>query len=285
MKILITGSNGQLGNEFRALTDALPGSQFLFTDYLELDITSTIAVEAFMADFKPDWIINCAAYTSVDKAELEPEKTRLLNVEGPALLARTATAQGARMIHLSTDYVFDGTAYKPYTEADKVNPNGVYAHSKADGEERVLQPGTGAIVVRTSWLYSVYGHNFVKTILRVAREKGELTVVSDQLGSPTWAADLAQAILNLIRINAAEGIYHFSNEGVCSWYDFAHAITELAGIHCVIKPTDTSGYPLPAPRPHYSLMSKGKYVATTGQTVPYWRESLKKCIALLNEQG
>ena len=285
MKILVTGSNGQLGSELRLLAVNRPDTEFLFTDYQELDITSKDAVNRFVKEARPDWIINCAAYTSVDKAEAEPEAAQMLNAGGPAHLAAAAFSLGARMVHVSTDYVFSGRNYRPYRETDAAEPKGVYAESKARGEINVMEAAPGSIIVRTSWLYSAYGHNFVKTILRVSKEKGMLKVVADQIGSPTWAHDLANAILNLIDKNADGGFYHFSNEGVCSWYDFARTIIELSGIQCKIVPTDTAGYPLPAPRPYYSVLDKSKYAAITRCEVPWWCDSLKKCIALLNEQG
>lgn len=285
MKILVTGSKGQLGNELQLLAAKRPDPEFIFTDYQELDITSIDAVNRFVKEARPEWIINCAAYTSVDKAEAEPEAAHLLNADAPGYLAAAAASCGARMIHISTDYVFSGRNYRPYRESDPAAPKGVYAESKARGEINVMEAAPDSIIVRTSWLYSAYGHNFVKTILRAGKEKGLLKVVADQIGSPTWAHDLANAILNLIDKNADDGIYHFSNEGVCSWYDFARTIIELSGIQCKVVPTDTAGYPLPAPRPYYSVLDKSKYAAITHCAVPWWYESLKKCLALLNEQG
>ncbi|MDY0104040.1 MAG: dTDP-4-dehydrorhamnose reductase [Lentimicrobium sp.] len=284
-KILVTGSNGQLGNELRLLAATHPEMNFLFTDVDELNITHPDKVQETMRLFKPQWLINCAAYTSVDKAELEPELAFLLNAEAPGILATAAHKAGARMVHISTDYVFDGRNYKPYEEDDALNPLGQYAQSKAKGEQNVLSHCEKAIVIRTAWLYSTFGANFVKTIRRVGKDHGELKVVADQVGSPTWAHDLAEAILLLIQLNAEPGIIHFSNEGACSWYDFACAIVEFSGLDAKVKPTDTAGYPLPSPRPYYSLLNKSKYSQITNQSVPYWRDSLKKCIALLNEQG
>lgn len=285
MKILVTGSNGQLGTELRQQSHQLSDFSFSFTDYKELDITDPVKVNMFVSELNPDWIINCAAYTAVDKAEQEPEKAMLLNAEAVGHLAKAAQKAGSRFVQISTDYVFDGHNYKPYQCEDNVNPTGVYARSKAQGEAEASMHNSGSIIIRTSWLYSAYGNNFVKTIRRAGKERGALKVVADQIGSPTWAADLAKAIVNLISINAASGIYHFTNEGICSWFDFAKAIIELSDISCEVLPTGTAGYPLPAPRPYYSVLDKSKYVAISGQTVPYWRESLKKCIALLNEQG
>ena len=285
MKILVTGSKGQLGTELRLISLRLAEISFTFTDYEELDITNPEQVNTFISALKPDWIINCAAYTAVDKAEQEPEQAMLLNAEAVAHLAKAAQRDNCRIVQISTDYVFDGHNFRPYQSDDKVNPAGVYARSKAQGESMASMHNTGSIIIRTSWLYSAYGNNFVKTIRRAGKERGALKVVADQIGSPTWAADLAEAIVKLISINAPSGIYHFTNEGICSWYDFAKAIIELSDIDCEVSPTDTVGYPLPAPRPYYSVLDKTKYVNVSGQNVPYWRESLKKCIALLNEQG
>lgn len=284
-KILVTGSNGQLGNEIKLLSNALPDTEFLFTDFQELDITDLRAVKQTVTNFKPNWIINCAAYTAVDKAELEPEKAKMLNAVAPGYLAEASTDSGARMIHISTDYVFDGRNYKPYKEDHTKNAAGIYAKSKSEGEDNVMKYCASAIIIRTSWLYSAYGANFVKTIRRVGKGKGSLNVVADQIGSPTWAHDLAFTVLKLIGMDADAGIYHYSNEGVCSWYDFAQAIIELSEIKCEVKPTDTAGYPLPSPRPFYSVLDKSKISNLTGQSIPYWRDSLKKCIALLNEQS
>ena len=284
-KILVTGSNGQLGSELKLLSEKHPEIDFTFTDFEELDITQADKVTDAVQFLMPQWIINCAAYNAVDKAEEEPEKAFLLNAEAPAILARAAHGFGARLLHISTDYVFNGRNYKPYNEDDAVSPLGEYAKSKAEGEKQAMQHCDTAIVVRTSWLYSAYGSNFVKTIRRVGQNHAELKVVADQIGSPTWAHDLAEAILLLIQTNAKPGIIHFSSEGVCSWYDFAKAIVELSEMDAEVKPTDTAGYPLPSPRPWYSVLNKSKYNLITHQLPPYWRDSLKKCIALLDDQS
>jgi dTDP-4-dehydrorhamnose reductase len=285
MRVLVTGSKGQLGNELQILAQCQREIEFLFTDYEELDITNQNAVVALLNEYKPSWIINCAAYTAVDKAEQEPEKAMLINAEAAGILAKSANLINARLIHISTDYVFDGKNHKPYAVDHEKNPLGVYARSKSSGEDNVKEYCPSSIIIRTSWLYSAFGGNFVKTIRRAGKERGVLNVVADQIGSPTWAYDLAEAIINLIKINANAGILHFSNEGVCSWYDFAMAIIEISSINCKIIPTNTEGYPLPAPRPYYSVFDKSKYISITQQTIPYWRDSLKKCIALLNEQS
>ncbi len=284
MKMLVTGSNGQLGSELRLIAEKNPAYEFIFTDYQELDITKADEVNSFIKELKPDYVINCAAYTAVDKAEQEQETAMKLNAGAVEILAKASISNAFRLIHISTDYVFDGKNHKPYTTEDQVNPTGVYAKSKALGERAaVINPAN--IVIRTSWLYSAYGHNFVKTIRKAGKERGMLKVVADQIGSPTWAADLATAILKMIEFDVPGGIYHFTNEGVCSWYDFANAIVELSEIQCKVNPTDTAGYPLPAPRPFYSVLDKSKYATIVGEHPPYWRESLKKCIALLNEQS
>ena len=285
MKVLVTGSKGQLGNELNLLDGKYSDVEFLFTDFEELDITNQTSVCSLLSDYKPSWIVNCAAYTAVDKAEQEPEKAMLLNSGAPGILAKEASRINARLIHISTDYVFDGKNHQPYRVDDKKNPLGIYARSKANGEDNVLNNAPSAIIIRTSWLYSQFGTNFVKTIRRAGKERGKLMVVADQIGSPTWAYDLAEAIIQLIRCNAGSGIYHFANEGVCSWFDFAKAIIEFSDISCEINATDTAGYPLPSPRPFYSVFDKSHYIQTTGQSIPYWRDSLKKCIALLNEQS
>jgi len=285
MKVLITGSKGQLGNELNRLSGEYPEIEFLFTDFEELDITSQASVNKLFSEYLPAWIVNCAAYTAVDKAEQEAEKAMMLNAEAPGILAIEAAKVNARLIHISTDYVFDGRNHQPYRIDDIKNPLGIYARSKALGEDNVSKNCTSAIIIRTSWLYSQFGANFVKTIRKVGKERGELKVVADQIGSPTWAHDLAIAILNLIRIDAEPGIFHFADSGVCSWFDFAKAIIEFSEINCEVSATDTAGYPLPSPRPFYSVLDKSRYMLTTGQSIPYWRDSLKKCIALLNEQS
>ncbi|MFH1118727.1 MAG: dTDP-4-dehydrorhamnose reductase [Bacteroidota bacterium] len=285
MKVLVTGSKGQLGNELNHITGEHPDIEFLFTDFEELDITSQTSVNTLLSEYHPSWIINCAAYTAVDKAEQEPDKAMLLNAGAPGILAIEASKINSRLIHLSTDYVFDGENHQPYRIDDKKKPMGVYARSKASGEDNVVNSCPSAIIIRTSWLYSQFGANFVKTIRRLGKERGELKVVADQIGSPTWAHDLAVAILCLIRLDAEHGVYHFTNEGVCSWFDFAKAIIEISEINCKISSTDSAGYPLPSPRPFYSVLDKSRYALVTGQTIPYWRDSLKNCIALLNEQS
>jgi dTDP-4-dehydrorhamnose reductase len=285
MNILVTGANGQLGNELRVLAPDYPALHFTFTDVAELDITHPEALEAFVADLHPDVIINCAAYTAVDKAEQEYDTALLINATAAGNLAKAAAQSGALLVHVSTDYVFDGKAYRPYAEDSPTGPVSAYARTKFEGERQVAALATNALIIRTSWLYSSFGHNFVKTIMKYGRERGKLNVVADQVGSPTYARDLASAILQIITHHPlvdGTAVYHYSNEGVASWYDFARAIVELAGIDCVVNPITTEEYPLPAARPFYSVFSKTKIKATFGIEIPHWRDSLQQCIHLLN---
>lgn len=285
LKILVTGSNGQLGNQLRKISTAFRDCDFLFTDLPELDITAEIRVDRALSEYKPDWLVNCAGYTAVDKAETDQEAAQKLNADAPALLSKLSAKYDTRLIHISTDYVFDGRNHRPYAEDHAKNPKGIYAKSKALGEDLVLANNPESIIIRTSWLYSVYGNNFMKTVLRLGTEKGFMRIVSDQIGTPTWTGDLAHAIMTMIEMDTKAGIYHFSNEGVCSWYDFAKAIVEFQDIPCTVEPITTKDYPLPAPRPFYSVLDKSLFKATTGMTVPYWRDSLKQCLKQLNEQG
>jgi len=285
MNILITGANGQLGNEMRDLSAGHPRHTYFFTDVHELDICDAEAVHAFVSNHAIDLIVNCAAYTAVDKAEDNPDLCDKLNHLAPAHLADAAEACGAALIHISTDYVFDGTAYVPYTEDALPCPNSVYGRTKLAGEEEVTRRCTRTMVIRTAWLYSEYGNNFVKTMLRLGRERAELGVVFDQIGTPTYAGDLARAIYAAIEQGVTPGIYHFSNEGVCSWYDFTLAIHRLAGITtCKVSPLHTDEYPARAPRPHYSVLDKTKIKRTLGIDIPHWEESLARCVARLEGQ-
>ena len=285
MNILITGANGQLGNEMRDLSAGHPRHTYFFTDVHELDICDAEAVHAFVSNHAIDLIVNCAAYTAVDKAEDNPDLCDTLNHLAPAHLADAAEARGAALIHISTDYVFDGTAYVPYTEDALPCPNSVYGRTKLAGEEEVTRRCTRTMVIRTAWLYSEYGNNFVKTMLRLGRERAELGVVFDQIGTPTYAGDLARAIYAAIEQGVTPGIYHFSNEGVCSWYDFTLAIHRLAGITtCKVSPLHTDEYPARAPRPHYSVLDKTKIKRTLGIDIPHWEESLARCVARLEGQ-
>jgi dTDP-4-dehydrorhamnose reductase len=281
MKILITGANGQLGNEIRELAPEYPQFDFRYTDIAELDITNAADVDAYFGLHRPDAIINCAAYTAVDKAETDAETAFLVNATASGNLARAAQANGCFVVHVSTDYVYDGRNYRPYTETDAVNPVSVYGKSKLAGEEQVLQSGARAIVIRTSWLYSAFGNNFVKTMIKYGRERDALNVVFDQAGTPTYARDLAKAILDILPQAIASGdtgIFHYSNEGVTSWYDFAKAIHELAGISCSVSPIATKDYPTPAQRPFFSVLDKSLIRKSFAIEIPYWRDSLKDCI-------
>lgn len=282
-KILITGSNGQLGSELRKLSVNFPYLSFHFADIEELDITNTNSINLYFENNSYNYIINCAAYTAVDKAESEPDKALLINSEAVKHLSEIALRYKIKLIHISTDYVFDGTSCKPYTEEVQVCPVSQYGITKLEGEKQIEKSGCDAIIIRTSWLYSSFGNNFVKTILKYSKEKPELKVVFDQIGTPTYAEDLASAILQIINSNKFEtGIYHFSNEGVCSWYDFALEIVNAKNINCKITPILTSEYPTPAKRPHFSVLNKNKIKNTYNLTIPHWKESLYNCLLEIN---
>ena len=287
MNILITGCNGQLGNEMQLLEKVHPEHNYFNTDVAELDITDQQAVEAFVNEHDIDGIVNCAAYTAVDKAEDNEELCNKLNAEAPAYLAHAVGQRGGWMVQISTDYVFDGTNHTPYVEDDDTCPNSVYGKTKLVGELNVQKLCERSVIIRTAWLYSTFGNNFVKTMIRLGKEKAELGVIFDQIGTPTYAHDLAVAIFAVIEKGVQPGIYHFSNEGVISWYDFTKAIHRIAGITtCHVKPLHTAEYPTPAARPHYSVLDKTKIKQTYGIEVPYWEESLEVCVhKLLNEKG
>ena len=279
MNILVTGANGQLGNEMQVLARENLQHTYFFTDVQELDICDEQAVYAYVSEHKIDIIVNCAAYTAVDKAEDNVELCDKLNNIAPGYLARAAQANGAAMIQVSTDYVFDGTAHIPYTEEEPTCPASVYGSTKLAGEQNVMDHCEKAMVIRTAWLYSIYGNNFVKTMIRLGQERDSLGVIFDQIGTPTYANDLAQAIFAAINKGVVRGIYHFSDEGVCSWYDFTIAIHRLAGIaSCKVKPLHTADYPAKAPRPHYSVLDKTNIKDTFGIEIPHREESLKRCI-------
>lgn len=278
--ILVTGANGQLGSELRKIGFTALDEVF-FTDVAELDITSYEAVAKFVEGHDIDTIINCAAYTAVDKAEDEPELAAKINTEAVANLAKVANKQDCLLIHVSTDYVFNGMGEEPYTEKNIPCPVSVYGKTKLAGEEAIKKSGCLHIIIRTAWLYSTFGNNFVKTILRLAGERPELTVVSDQVGSPTYAEDLARAIVTIMEDDnrgMCEGIYHFSDEGVCSWYDFACEIVRISGLPCQVKPVTTAEYPTKTRRPAYSVLDKTKIKKTFGVSVPHWQESLVACM-------
>ena len=285
MNILITGCNGQLGNEMQLLEKENPQHTYFNTDVAELDITDQAAIEKMVMDHAIDGIVNCAAYTAVDKAEDNQELCRKLNSLAPGYLAAAIAKRGGWMIQISTDYVFDGTNHTPYTEDAPTCPNSVYGVTKLEGEQAAQKACEKTMVVRTAWLYSTFGNNFVKTMIRLGREKPELGVIFDQIGTPTYAHDLAVAIFAAINQGVVPGVYHFSNEGVISWYDFTKAIHRIAGITtCHVRPLHTSEYPTPASRPHYSVLDKTKIKTVYGIEVPYWEESLEVCVRkLLND--
>lgn len=292
--ILVTGCNGQLGNEMQVLAKDNEQYEWYFTDvmfpdgtalgdkYQKLDITNEAEVNAFVTDNSIDCIVNCAAFTAVDKAECSEEFCNLLNNIAPGYLAKAVGLRGGSIVQVSTDYVFDGTSYKPVTEDLPTCPNSVYGRTKLAGEHSVMAGCTNHIIIRTAWLYSTFGNNFVKTMIRLGKEKPELGVIFDQVGTPTYARDLAVAIMTAINKGIVPGIYHFSNEGVISWYDFTKAIHRIAGItSCKVRPLHTEEYPTPAARPHYSVLDKTKIKSTYGIEIPYWEDSLRKCIGLI----
>lgn len=281
--ILITGANGQLGNEMRVLSEENKEYTYFFTDVAELDICNEQAVMDFVKANDIHVIVNCAAYTAVDKAEENIEFCTKLNADAVGYLAKAAEANQAEFIQISTDYVFDGTAHTPYCETEPTCPNSVYGSTKLAGEQNALTLCSRSMVIRTAWLYSTFGNNFVKTMIRLGKERDTLGVIFDQIGTPTYARDLARAIYAAIRQGVTPGVYHFSNEGVCSWYDFTKAIHRLAGIKdCKVNPLHTEEYPTPAKRPHYSVLDKTKIKATYGIEIPYWMDSLQACVSELD---
>lgn len=285
MNILVTGCNGQLGNEIQLLEKENPQHKFFNTDVAELDITDTAAIYAFVTDHAIDGIINCAAYTAVDKAESNKELCTLLNAEAPAYLAAAIEERDGWMIQVSTDYVFNGTNHTPYVETDPTAPNSTYGDTKLAGEIAVSKFCQRSMIIRTAWLYSTFGNNFVKTMIRLGQERPQLGVIFDQIGTPTYARDLAVAIMAAVNKGVIPGVYHFSNEGVISWYDFTKAIHRIAGITtCKVLPLHTSEYPSAAPRPAYSVLDKTKIKTTYGIDIPYWEESLEECIEKLMKQ-
>ena len=284
MNILVTGANGQLGNEMRVLSAENQQHTYFFTDVQELDICDEQAIRAFVTDNRVDVIVNCAAYTAVDKAEDNPELCDKLNHIAPGYLAAAAEVCGAAMIQVSTDYVFDGTAHIPYREEEPTCPATAYGRTKLAGEEAVMRNCPESVVIRTAWLYSTFGNNFVKTMLRLGREKESLGVIFDQIGTPTYARDLAVAIFAVLTQDFVPGIYHFSNEGAISWYDFTKAIHRIAGITtCKVRPLHTEEYPAPSARPHYSVLDKTKIKETYHIDIPYWEDSLTECIQKLEQ--
>ncbi|MBN2863785.1 MAG: dTDP-4-dehydrorhamnose reductase [Bacteroidales bacterium] len=287
--ILITGAKGQLGSELNLISKNFSGYDFLFTDIETLDITDKDQTADFIKKTKPDWIVNCAAYNLVDKAESEPDKAFRINATAVSNITESIKGSECKFIHVSTDYVFDGRSNTPYNENSEANPLSAYGRSKSAGEKEALRHHA-AMIIRTSWLYSSFGNNFVKTIRTKAQEKDILKVVFDQTGSPTYAADLAEAIMGIIagvirnRIAFTAGVYNYSNEGVCSWYDLAEATVNEAGIQCKILPILSKDYPTVAQRPFYSVLDKSKIKETFNLEIPHWRSSLRRCIKLLNDQ-
>ena len=279
MNILITGCNGQLGNEMQILEKVNPQHTFFNTDVAELDITNQLAINDFVNRNNIDGIVNCAAYTAVDKAESNKPLCTRLNTEAPVYLAAAIEKREGWIIQVSTDYVFDGTKHTPYTENDTPCPDSVYGSTKLAGELGVSKFCKKTMIIRTAWLYSTFGNNFVKTMLRLGKEKSDLGVIFDQIGTPTYAADLASVIMTSVNKGIIPGVYHFSNEGVISWYDFTKAIHRIAGITtCNVKPLHTAEYPTPAARQAYSVLDKTKIKKTYNVEIPYWEESLEKCI-------
>ena len=282
MNILVTGANGQLGNSIRKIAVKYPSFHFFFTDIPEVDITDIALLEQLIRTNNIQAIINCAAYTAVDKAETDIGLAQKINVEGPRNLATVAQKANIKLIHVSTDYVFNGKGNLPLKETDPTDPIGAYGKTKLEGEIAVKESGCDSLVIRTAWLYSEFGGNFVKTMLRLGKEREKLSVVYDQVGTPTYATDLAIAMLELLQKGfSGYTLYHYSNEGVISWYDFAKAIFDLSTIQIKLNAIESSEYPTPAKRPAYSVLSKKK-IEDAGVKVPYWRDSLIECLKILN---
>jgi dTDP-4-dehydrorhamnose reductase len=289
--ILVTGANGQLGHCFRQVSAHWQHHAFIFAGSQELDVSDRRAVQTYFKSFQPGnikWVINCAGYTSVDKAEQEPQKARKANVSGPRNLAQVCAEWGIPLVHFSTDYVYHSRQNTPFQETDPVSPKGVYARTKLAGERAALRAQPLTMIVRTSWVYSTFGHNFVKTMLRLGRERETIHVVGDQIGSPTYAPDLAETVMKIIRqvesgavpVASIAGIWNYANEGVASWYDFAAAIFEMEHIACQVQPIASKNYPTPAMRPPFSVLDKAKIKTVFGIEIPHWRERLRHCLAL-----
>lgn len=287
-KILVTGANGQLGSEIKQASNNYSEYKFYFTSRKELDISNPIDIENYIKNNNISIIINCAAYTAVDLAEQEKEQANSINNIAVKNLANISKKYNIKLVHISTDYVFDGTNHKPYIETDDTNPKSIYGQTKLDGEQAILSINPlNSIIIRTSWVYSCFGNNFVKTMLKLGSSRDELGVISDQVGTPTYAKDLATSILDIlskIKNNKVE-IYHYSNDGVCSWYDFAKNIMDIADIDCKINSIETKEYPTPASRPHYSILNKSKIKNDFEINIPYWKDSLSECIKkVLNDK-
>lgn len=287
--LLVTGANGQLGQAIRVLAESHPTYRFYFTDIETLDICNKEAVTSFIQSNRINYILNCAAYTAVDKAEQEEDKATLVNKEAVRILGEAAHLAGAKMIHISTDYVFNGMGCFPYTENDIPAPVSAYGRTKLAGERVLQDVCPAAVIIRTSWLYSEFGNNFVKTMIRLGKEREKLSVVFDQVGTPTYAGDLAKAMLAVVDSDQSNGftpgVYHYSNEGVCSWYDFALKIMLLSGANCQVEPIETKDYPTPTERPAFSVLNKAKIKKRYTITIPHWEESLRKVIDKLTING
>jgi len=282
IKIVVTGSNGQLGSELKELSALYPAYEFFFLTRNELPLDDNEAIHERLANIQPSFLINCAAYTAVDKAESERDEAIQVNAAAVGAMAEYCAATKCKFIHISTDYVFDGTHRIPLTEDAPVNPINVYGESKLVGENAAIEANPEAIIIRTSWVYSYYGKNFVKTMIRLMAEKESISVVNDQSGSPTYAADLARTIMKIIGSEHWHpGIYHFSNEGVITWFDFAKEIASLIDTTCTVNPTTTENFPTPAKRPLYSAMDKQKIMSTFGLNIRPWQVSLKECVEKL----
>jgi dTDP-4-dehydrorhamnose reductase len=282
-KILVTGAKGQLGSELNVLSKNYSQFEWFFADRIELDLCDLDNLDSKLSRINPQFIVNCAAHTAVDRAESEPELADVLNHQAVVIMAKWSKVNDCKLIHISTDYVFDGTAATALDELAPTNPINVYGVTKLAGEKACMKENPSAIIIRTSWVYSSFGANFVKTMSRLMQERDSLNVVNDQIGSPTYASDLAQAIMTIITHNQWQaGTYHFSNEGEISWYEFALAIKEIGGFDCTISGIPSSAYPTPAQRPQYSLLDKSKIKQTFGVVVPDYKESLVRCMRLLN---
>jgi len=289
--ILVTGSGGQLGQSLNSIVSNYPNYTFTFAHRADLDLSDEKSIDTFFKQQQFDLIINCAAYTAVDKAESEPELAAQLNHLAVKQLAEIAKQYNTKLIHISTDYVFNGTQYRPYIETDDVAPQSVYGETKLKGEQALFTAmPNNALIIRTSWVYSEYGNNFVKTMLRLGQEREALNVIFDQVGTPTYAHDLAEAIMAVVDSDIVKQaaftseLYHYSNEGVCSWYDFAKMIFELSNVSCHVRPIETKDYPTPATRPHYSLLNKTKIKQRFNIPIPYWKDSLQHCLNKLAQQ-
>ena len=287
MNILITGSNGQLGSEIKQLSPYYSSWNFIYKDLPDLDITNIELLEKLVKEEAINTIVNCAAYTAVDPAESNQEIAYAVNVLGAKNLAKLSNLYKIKLIHISTDFVFDGKHYLPYKETDQPNPLGVYGSTKLEGEQEVLAECSNSIIIRTAWLYSSFGANFVKTMQKLGNDRNELNVIFDQVGTPTFAGDLAQTILEILtQLEAGstkKGVYHYSNEGIASWYDFAVEVMSLSNLKCRVYPIETFQYPTPAPRPSFSVLNKEKIKTDFGIEIQHWKSSLKKCIQELDD--